>query len=65
VTFQGLKIDDVDRPATVLEPSREAFDPLTQVSADAKYIVERLVAWFIGLPLLLGALAYALYLGTR
>jgi hypothetical protein len=65
MTIQGLKIDEADPGATLMQSSRETFDPLTQVSADAKYIVERLVAWFIGLPLLLGVLAYVLYLGTR
>jgi hypothetical protein len=36
------------------------FNPLTQVSADAKYIVRNLVLWFLVLPAVVGALIWAL-----
>jgi hypothetical protein len=35
------------------------FDPRTQVSADAKYIVSRLVIWFLIVPVVLGIVAWA------
>jgi len=41
------------------EVTVRVFDPLTEVSADAKYIVRRLVLWFLVLPLILGALLWA------
>jgi hypothetical protein len=34
----------------------EGFDPRTEVSADAKYIVKQLVLWFFVAPILLGIL---------
>lgn len=37
-----------------------SFDPKTEVSADAKYIVRNLVLWFLVFPALLGLLAWAL-----
>ena len=40
----------------------EPFNPFTDVSADAKYIVHRLIVWFFIVPLLLGIL---LWLITR
>ena len=43
-----------------VENDQKPFDPLTQVSADAKYIVKNLVLWFFVLPLLLGILVYGL-----
>ena len=63
MTLQGLKIDEAYSTA----PQRETapFDPLTQVSADAKYIVKNLVIWFVGLPLVFGLLAFAVYTSTR
>ena len=36
------------------------FDPRTEVSADAKYVVRNLVLWFLVLPTLLALLVWAL-----
>lgn len=36
------------------------FDPRTEVSADAKYLLKNLVLWFLVLPLLLGIAIAAL-----
>jgi hypothetical protein len=66
MTLQGLKIDDADPTAPAIQQREiQSFDPLTQVSADAKYIVKNIVLWFVGLPLVLGLLAYAIYTSTR
>jgi hypothetical protein len=49
------------RLATVEAEGRGApFNPLTQVSADAKYIVRNLVLWLLVLPFLLGLLVWGL-----
>jgi hypothetical protein len=37
------------------------FDPRTEVSADAKYLVKHLVLWFLVFPPLLTALIVPLY----
>jgi hypothetical protein len=37
------------------------FNPRTEVSADAKYVVRNLVLWFFVLPALLGVLVWGLY----
>jgi hypothetical protein len=63
MTLQGLKIDE--GYSAVPAPQTPAFEPLTQVSADAKYIVKNLVLWFLGLPLVLGLLVFAVYTNTR
>ena len=34
------------------------FDPRTEVSADAKFIVKQLVLWFLVLPIVLGAILW-------
>jgi hypothetical protein len=36
------------------------FNPKTEVSADAKYVVRRLVLWFLVLPAMLGLLVWGL-----
>ena len=36
------------------------FDPRTEVSADARYVVKYLVLWFFVLPIVLGILALGL-----
>jgi hypothetical protein len=51
--------------AESVENEQKPFDPLTQVSADAKYIVKNLVLWFFVLPLLIGILAFGLYATYR
>jgi len=56
VIFEGST-----RPVTL--PT--TFDPATQVSADAKYIVKQLVLWFLGLPLVLTLGAWAIYNATH
>jgi hypothetical protein len=65
MTVQGLKIDEGYSAAPQQPREMQPFDPLTQVSADAKYIVKSLVLWFFVLPLLLGLLACAIYALTR
>lgn len=54
----GAKLEEAEaaRSADDSELEDEPFDPLTEVSADAKYIVRRLVLWFLVLPVLLGLL---------
>ena len=65
MTLQGLKIDEGYSAAPQQPREIQPFDPLTQVSADAKYIVKNLVLWLLGLPLVLGLLAYAIYTNTH
>jgi hypothetical protein len=48
----GEKTAEIEAQAAVELASRP-FDPRTQVSADAKYIVRRLVFWFLVVPLAL------------
>lgn len=38
----------------------QAFDPRTEVSADAKYIVKQLVLWLVVFPPILALLVWAL-----
>jgi hypothetical protein len=56
--------DELEVRRTVEDNSDPAFvapfDPRTQVSADAKYIVRNLVLWFLVLPAVLGALLWAI-----
>jgi hypothetical protein len=47
------------------DPPRPAFDPATQVSADARYIVKQLVLWFLALPLVLAFGVWAIYNATH
>jgi hypothetical protein len=35
------------------------FDPRTEVSADAKYIVKKLILWFFVLPLVITIVVFA------
>lgn len=65
MTLQGLKIDEGYSAAPQQQREIQPFDPLTQVSADAKYIVKNLVLWFFVLPLLIGILAFGLYYTYR
>lgn len=37
---------------------KRTFDPRTEVSADAKFIVKRLVLWLLGVPLLIATLIW-------
>jgi hypothetical protein len=55
----GAKIAEEEAARRAAEPAVtvKIFDPLTQVSADAKYIVRNLVLWFLVLPMLLAVLA--------
>jgi hypothetical protein len=46
---------DDDVPSVVVP-----FDPRTQVSADAKYIVRNLVIWFLVVPIVLALVVWAL-----
>lgn len=46
-------------------PPAAPFDPATQVSADAKYIVKQLVLWFLGLPLVLTVGVWLVYNATH
>lgn len=59
---QSVEISTV---AESVENDKKPFDPLTQVSADAKYIVRSLLFWFLLVPFLLGLLACLLYFPTR
>jgi hypothetical protein len=54
----GAKLDEEEtaRQSATLP----LFDLLTQVSADAKYIVRNLVLWFLVLPLLLGVVLWGI-----
>jgi hypothetical protein len=63
----GAKLDEAEaaRRATVPQPIVTPFDPLTQVSADAKYIVRSLVLWFLVLPAVLGLLLWAVTTAAR
>jgi hypothetical protein len=60
----GAALDDAAREAAAppAPTAMEAhlFDPRTQVSADAKYIVRNLVLWFLVLPAVLGGLWWAI-----
>ena len=47
--------EDAKRVALPAKP----FDPRTEVSADARFIVTRLVFWLLGVPLLVAGLIYA------
>lgn len=47
----------LDRPAEV---EQKMFDPRTDVSADAKYIVKHIVLWFLVLPALVGFLVWGI-----
>jgi len=56
----GAKLDDAEAARRAAEPKSDPlpFDPLTQVSADAKYIVRRLVLWFLLLPAVIGLILW-------
>jgi hypothetical protein len=64
----SVKVGLSERPVAGLDEGepcvsasrQRSFDPLVDVSADAKYIVKNLVGWFLVLPLLLGILVFAL-----
>jgi hypothetical protein len=57
----GARLDEAEAARRASEPERKIlpFDPITQVSADAKYIVRKLVLWFLVLPIILGLLLWA------
>jgi hypothetical protein len=57
----GAKLDEAESEQRAAERERPPapFDPRTQVSADAKYIVKNLVLWFLVLPALLGLILWA------
>ncbi len=52
----AIQADEQRAAATPAKP----FDPRTEVSADAKYVVRNLVLWFLVLPPLLALLVWAL-----
>ncbi len=54
--FQHIK--SVQAQSSALAPD-SPFDPRTQVSADAKYIVRNLVFWFLVVPTVLGLVLWA------
>ena len=41
--------------------TEQSFDPRTEVSADAKYLVKQLVLWFLVFPPVLVVLIWVLY----
>jgi hypothetical protein len=52
---------DNEEKRAVLEPDvRAPFDRRTEVSADAKYIVRKLVLWLLVLPTVLGLIVWAI-----
>jgi hypothetical protein len=55
-------IEDEEKLRTLPPPT--PFDPRNEVSADAKYIIERLLLWFLGLPLFVLVL-YLIWYATR
>ena len=57
----GAKLDEAESVQHAAESERlpASFDPHTQVSADAKYIVKNLVLWFLVLPALVGLILWA------
>jgi len=58
----GAKLDDEEAALLAAGPSPAdvaPFDPLTHVSADAKYIVRNLVIWFLVVPIVLGIILWA------
>jgi hypothetical protein len=52
----AIQADERLAAATPTKP----FDPRTEVSADAKYVVRNLVLWFLVFPPLLALLVWAL-----
>lgn len=63
----GARLDEAEAARRAAEPERKIppFDPITQVSADAKYIVRNLVLWFLVLPIVLGLLLGAASIALR
>jgi hypothetical protein len=52
----STRVSDDSDPSLV-----RAFDPRTEVSADARYIVKRIVLWLLGVPLLIAVLIFVWY----
>jgi hypothetical protein len=48
-------------PIVNVKIGEKPFDPRTEVSADAKYIVKRLVQWFFVVPIVLALLVTVIY----
>jgi hypothetical protein len=48
-------------PVSDLKP----FDPRTDVSADARFIVDRILLWFLVFPLVIGVIGFVLSLAFR
>jgi hypothetical protein len=61
-TTTFAKTENTSSPANTPEVAGDIklklFDPLTQVSADAKYIVRNLVICFLVVPIVLGAIIW-------
>lgn len=66
-TTEGQRLQQAEDARRAAEPQPKAapFDPITQVSADAKYIVKHLVLWFLVLPVVLGVLVWAVASALR
>jgi hypothetical protein len=49
-----------EAPSSDVRITLREFDPLTQVSADARYIVRNLVIWFLVVPIVLGLIIWGI-----
>ena len=63
----GAILDEAEASRRAAEPERKVvtFDPITQVSADAKYIVRNLVLWFLVFPIILGLVLWVAVTALR
>lgn len=58
----GAKLDEEEAARGDAMPVALPFDPRTEVSADAKYLLRNLIIWFVALP---AALGIVIWLVTR
>jgi hypothetical protein len=54
----GAAAIEADEQRAAATAASKAFNPRTEVSADAKYVVRNLVLWFLVLPALLSLLIW-------